>query len=237
MDRRRSLPPAAVRVRPHHRGARAGDVFGENRRGARNTSDLVVGGIFTIIPLVLIAKQPDLGTAVTLLPVFLGAAYLAGLRMRLWASSRSRVCSLGFFAYKFVLKDYQKSRIETFLDPEQDPRGAGYQTIQARITVGSGGLTGKGFRRARRGSTSSCPSPITISSSRCWPRSRGSRRAGGAGPVSIRDLAIGRGGPAGQGPYRRISGGRHHLGFCVPGDLQHVMSAGLAPVKGLRCRS
>src|SRR6476661_8604697 len=57
--------------------------FGENRRGARNTSDLVIGGIFTLVPLVIIAKQPDLGTAVTLLPVFLGVAYLAGLRMRL----------------------------------------------------------------------------------------------------------------------------------------------------------
>ena len=57
--------------------------FGENRRGAKNTSDLVLGGIFTLVPLLLIAKQPDLGTAVTLLPVFLGVAYLAGLRMRL----------------------------------------------------------------------------------------------------------------------------------------------------------
>ena len=45
----------------------------------------------------------------------------------------------------FVLQDYQRQRIETFLDPEQDPRGAGYQQIQARITVGSGGLTGKGY--------------------------------------------------------------------------------------------
>ena len=93
--------------------------FGENRRGARSTSDLVVGGIFTIIPLVLIAKQPDLGTAVTLLPVFLGAAYLAGLRMRLLGIIALACLPLGFFAYKFVLKDYQKSRIETFLDPEQ----------------------------------------------------------------------------------------------------------------------
>ena len=57
--------------------------FGENRRGARNTSDLIIGGIFMAIPLLLIAKQPDLGTAVTLIPVFLGVAYLAGLRLRL----------------------------------------------------------------------------------------------------------------------------------------------------------
>ena len=54
-------------------------------------------------------------------------------------------------AWKFALKDYQKSRIETFLDPEQDPRGAGYQQIQARVTVGSGGLTGKGFMQGTQG--------------------------------------------------------------------------------------
>ena len=59
--------------------------FGENRRGARNTSDLAIGGIFALVPFLLIGKQPDLGTAVTLVPVYLGIAYLAGLRLRLLA--------------------------------------------------------------------------------------------------------------------------------------------------------
>jgi len=54
-------------------------------------------------------------------------------------------------AWKFALKDYQKSRISTFLDPSQDAKGAGYQQIQARITVGSGGLTGKGFKQGTQG--------------------------------------------------------------------------------------
>ena len=53
--------------------------------------------------------------------------------------------------WQFVLQDYQRQRIETFLDPEQDPRGAGYQQIQARITVGSGGPWGKGFRQGTQG--------------------------------------------------------------------------------------
>jgi rod shape determining protein RodA len=119
--------------------------FGENRRGARNTSDLLIGGFFTLIPLLLIARQPDLGTAVTLLPVLFGVAYLAGLRMRLLGVIALAGLLLAPVAWTFALKDYQKSRIETFFDPSQDPRGAGYQTIQARITVGSGGLTGKGF--------------------------------------------------------------------------------------------
>ncbi len=125
--------------------------FGENRRGARNTSDLVIGGIFTAVPLLLIAKQPDLGTAVTLIPVFIGVAYLAGLRLKLLAVLALAGVLVAPIAWKFALKDYQRSRIETFLDPEQDPRGAGYQTIQARVTVGSGGLTGKGFRQGTQG--------------------------------------------------------------------------------------
>jgi rod shape determining protein RodA len=54
-------------------------------------------------------------------------------------------------AWKFALKDYQKSRISTFIDPSLDAKGAGYQQIQARITVGSGGLTGKGFKQGTQG--------------------------------------------------------------------------------------
>jgi rod shape determining protein RodA len=125
--------------------------FGENRRGARNTGDLAVGGLFTAVPLLLIGKQPDLGTAVTLVPVFLGIAYLAGLRMRLLAILALAAVLLAPIAWKFALKDYQRARITTFLDPEQDPRGEGYQQIQARITVGSGGLKGKGFRGGTQG--------------------------------------------------------------------------------------
>src|SRR5262249_11840140 len=126
-------------------------------RGARNTSDLIVGGILTIIPLVLIAKQPDLGTAITLLPVFLGVAYLAGLRMRLLVVLAVIAILAAPVAWKFALKDYQRQRIQTFWDPSQDPKGAGYQTIQARVAVGSGGLTGKGFRHGTQGALKYLP--------------------------------------------------------------------------------
>ncbi len=125
--------------------------YGENRRGARTTGDLLIGGFFTLVPLLLIAKQPDLGTAVTLLPVFIGVAFLAGLRLRLLAAIALAGVLLAPVAWTFAMKDYQKSRIETFFDPSQDPQGAGYQTIQARVTVGSGGLTGKGFRHGTQG--------------------------------------------------------------------------------------
>jgi rod shape determining protein RodA len=125
--------------------------FGENRRGAKNNGDLVVAGLFFLVPFVLIAKQPDLGTAVTLAPVAFGIAYLAGLRMRLLAVVAIAGVLLAPVAWKVALKDYQKSRIQTFINPEQDPRNKGYQQIQARITVGSGGLKGKGFRKGTQG--------------------------------------------------------------------------------------
>lgn len=125
--------------------------FGENRRGARNPGDLVVGGIFTVVPLLLIARQPDLGTAVTLVPVFFGVAYLAGLRLKLLGILALAAVLMAPLAWQFALKDYQKTRITTFLDPEKDARGDGYQQIQARITVGSGGLVGKGFTHGTQG--------------------------------------------------------------------------------------
>jgi rod shape determining protein RodA len=125
--------------------------FGENRRGARNPSDLLIGGIFAAVPLLLIAKQPDLGSAVTLIPVFVGIVYLAGLRLKLLAVAAGVAILLAPVVWSYGLKDYQKSRIVIFLDPEQDARGAGYQPIQARVTVGSGGLKGKGFMKGTQG--------------------------------------------------------------------------------------
>jgi rod shape determining protein RodA len=124
--------------------------FGENR-GTPGWTDLAIAGALTGLPLALIAKQPDLGTAVTLLPVFLAVAYLAGMQMRILGILALSLVLMAPIAWKFALKDYQKSRISTFLDPSQDAKGAGYQQIQARITVGSGGVSGKGFKQGTQG--------------------------------------------------------------------------------------
>ena len=111
----------------------------------------MIAGLVTIVPLILVAREPDLGTAVTLAPIFLGIAYVAGMRMRILGILLLVAAVSAPIAWKFALKDYQKSRVSTFLDPAQDAKGAGYQQIQARITVGSGGLTGKGFRKGTQG--------------------------------------------------------------------------------------
>jgi len=124
--------------------------FGENR-GAPQWTDLGVAGGLTLLPLALIAKEPDLGTAVTLLPILIAVAYLAGMRMRILGVLGLALLLAAPVAWKFALKDYQKSRISTFLDPSQDAKGTGYQQIQARITVGSGGLSGKGFKKGTQG--------------------------------------------------------------------------------------
>jgi rod shape determining protein RodA len=124
--------------------------YGENR-GAPQWTDLAIGGALTLLPLALIAKEPDLGTAVVLLPVFVAIAYLAGMRLRVLGIVFLALVLAAPVAWTFVLRPYQKSRISTFLDPSQDAKGAGYQQIQARITVGSGGLTGKGFRKGTQG--------------------------------------------------------------------------------------
>ncbi len=125
--------------------------FGENRRGAPTSGDLVIAGFLAGLPLVLIAREPDLGTAVTLIPIYLGIAYVAGMRMRILGILAAVAIVAAPIAWSYALKPYQKSRVETFLDPSLDPKGAGYQQIQAQITVGSGGLWGKGYRKGTQG--------------------------------------------------------------------------------------
>jgi rod shape determining protein RodA len=125
--------------------------FGESRRGALTQVDLFIAAAITAVPLLLIARQPDLGTAVTLLPIAFAIAFVAGMQMRIIAIVAVVAVLAAPVAWVFVLQDYQKERIETFLDPSQDARGAGYQQIQARITVGSGGPWGKGFTKGTQG--------------------------------------------------------------------------------------
>jgi rod shape determining protein RodA len=125
--------------------------FGEGRRGAPTRSDLLIAGAITAVPLLVIMRQPDLGTAATLLPVLFAVVYVAGMPMRIFGILALVGVLMAPVAWKFALQDYQRERISTFLDPSQDARGAGYQQIQARITTGSGGLWGKGFMKGTQG--------------------------------------------------------------------------------------
>ena len=101
--------------------------------------------IFVLIfPVLLVVMQPDLGTSLLIAAGGLVVAWLAGVRVKFFAYSLLVFIALLPIAISF-LKPYQKARILTFLNPEKDPLGAGYQIIQSKIAIGSGGLFGKGF--------------------------------------------------------------------------------------------
>jgi rod shape determining protein RodA len=97
-----------------------------------------------VAPIILVATQPDLGTSILIAAGGIIVAWLAGVRAKFFVLSGFIMLALLPIAISF-LKPYQKSRILTFLNPERDPLGAGYQIIQSKIAIGSGGLFGKGF--------------------------------------------------------------------------------------------
>ncbi|MDK9709211.1 MAG: rod shape-determining protein RodA [Desulforhopalus sp.] len=113
--------------------------------------DLIVPIVLTAIPFVLILLQPDLGTAMMLGIIFVSMAMFVRLKMSTYIVMGSLALGLGIFAWEKVLRPYQKQRIWTFLDPEQDPMGHGYQVLQSKIAVGSGGKFGKGYMEGTQG--------------------------------------------------------------------------------------
>jgi len=126
-------------------------LFGDSRVRTPDARDLAIGGALTALPLVLIARQPDLGTAATLVPVLLAIAFVAGMRLKLAGILLAVAVAAAPVVWTVGLQEYQKGRILTFVNPSRDPLGAGYQQLQARITVGSGGLLGKGFMKGTQG--------------------------------------------------------------------------------------
>jgi rod shape determining protein RodA len=105
---------------------------------------LLVPGILAAVPFVLVALQPDLGTASTFLPVMAGIAWVAGIRYGTAARLAGVGACLAPLGY-FLLEEYQRNRLLTFLNPDADPLGAGYQIVQSKIAVGSGGMFGRGL--------------------------------------------------------------------------------------------
>jgi rod shape determining protein RodA len=106
--------------------------------------NIIISITILIMPVLLVVSQPDLGTAILIGMSGIIVFWLAGLNIRYFVySSLVLLISLPFAI--FFLEPYQKLRILTFFNPDRDPLGAGYQIIQSKIAVGSGGLTGKGF--------------------------------------------------------------------------------------------
>jgi rod shape determining protein RodA len=106
---------------------------------------IVVGFILVCIPTLLIAKQPDLGTSLLIASSGFFALFLAGMSWKLLSVVAFLGSAFAPILWFFLMHDYQKQRVLTFLDPQRDPLGSGYHIIQSKIAIGSGGTSGKGW--------------------------------------------------------------------------------------------
>jgi rod shape determining protein RodA len=109
-----------------------------------NLKQISIALALIAMPFILVMKQPDLGTAIMIAAAGLWVVFLCGINYRYLAVAAIGLLTAVPVAWHF-LHTYQKKRILTFLDPQQDPLGAGYHIIQSKIALGSGGLVGKGF--------------------------------------------------------------------------------------------
>ena len=105
---------------------------------------LLLASLMILVPVLLIAKQPDLGTALLVASAGVFVLFLAGISWRLIGALGLLLASLAPLVWYFM-RPYQRQRVLTFLNPENDPLGAGYHIIQSQIAIGSGGLYGKGW--------------------------------------------------------------------------------------------
>ena len=110
-------------------------------RGTR----LFIVSVIVIVPTLLIAKQPDLGTALLIASSGIFVLLLSGLRWKLILSVLTLMAASAPIFWNYLLHDYQRQRILTFINPETDPLGSGYHIIQSTIAIGSGGIYGKGW--------------------------------------------------------------------------------------------
>lgn len=119
--------------------------FARHSRQSKRFSFIVITGFITLILVALVLLQPDLGSATILVLLWLGILLVSGIRRKHLILIISLFLIVFIFAWFFILKDYQKARINTFLNPSLDPRGTGYNVAQSIVAVGSGKIIGRGL--------------------------------------------------------------------------------------------
>ena len=133
--------------------------------GGRNVTWKEIFKAFALVglPMLLVLKQPDLGTTLTYLPILVAGLFLGGLNLRqgLILLLCGAVLAGGVWSSGRFLKPYQKARLTSFVNPQNDPRGAGYQVLQSEIAVGSGGIWGKGSEKGTQTQGYFLPIPYT----------------------------------------------------------------------------
>jgi rod shape determining protein RodA len=119
--------------------------FFQKREAMPRLRDYVIAAVLLLLPVALIARQPDLGTAILVLAAGFYVIFFAGLSWKILIGMVAAGIAAAPFAWN-LLHDYQRNRIITLFDPERDPLGKGFHIIQSTIAIGSGGIFGKGWR-------------------------------------------------------------------------------------------
>ncbi|HKD60244.1 MAG TPA: rod shape-determining protein RodA [Terracidiphilus sp.] len=131
--------------------------------GGRNLTWKEIFKAFALVgvPMLLVLAQPDMGTALTYTPVLIAGLFLGGINLKqsLVLIAAGLVLVVGAWNSGKVLKPYQKARLTGFINPDNDPRGAGYQVLQAKIAVGAGGIWGKGAEKGSQTQGAFIPIP------------------------------------------------------------------------------
>ncbi|MDR3672140.1 MAG: rod shape-determining protein RodA [Holophaga sp.] len=153
-------------------------LFVTHRLGTRpvqevTTWDLVGAMALVFFPMLLVLKQPDLGMAISFLPILLLIPLLKGLKAKWVAVGLVAVSLVGVVSWQKMLKPYQKQRVMTFLDPGADLQGKGYQINQSRIAIGAGGMFGQGFTSGSQTQLNFLPVKTTFFLFSVWAEERG----------------------------------------------------------------
>lgn len=138
-----------------------------------NLKDMAKAGLMIGIPMLFVLKQPDLGTSLTYVPIAIMGLFLGGLKWKHAAILLLVGALMAPLAWHFGLKDYQKARLTTFIEPEADSQKAGYQVIQSLIAVGHGGIWGRGAAKGSQVQGAFLPVPHTDFIFAAWSEEHG----------------------------------------------------------------
>ncbi len=206
--------------------------FAKHEASPRIT-DFAIAAVLLVIPVALIIKQPDLGTALLISASGFFVIFLAGLSWRFLIGGAILTGALMPIFWS-MLHDYQRRRIEILIDPSQDPLGAGYHTIQATIALGSGGVTGKGWLNGTQSQLDFLPERTTDFIFAVFGEEFG--MAGNLMLLVLFSLIIARGlviAAQAKSTFTRLLAGSITLTFFTYGFVNMGMVSGILPVVGV----
>ncbi|MDG2376976.1 MAG: rod shape-determining protein RodA [Woeseiaceae bacterium] len=195
--------------------------------------DLVLIGVLIVVPTILIARQPDLGTALLIAMSGVIVIVLAGLPIRIMLLLAASSVPGAYVLWQFM-QEYQKQRVLTLLNPDSDPLGAGYNIIQSKIAIGSGGLFGKGWNNGSQAQLEFLPERDTDFIFAVMGEEMG--LLGLLSLLSLYLFVVGRGlyiAIQAHDTYSRLLAGSISLTFFVYVFVNTAMVTGLVPVVGI----